>query len=196
MASDGSILLGMIRDSIASPTEAAERLLALRPSRLVILQAAVLVSVLDALLVGVLSGGAFTIPLPDGEAVLSPLLHAALLVGSLLISAGSLQVGGQILGGRGRYDESLLVVVWLEVLAIAIHLVELLAALVLPPLAPILALVGLALLLWCLVHFTRALHGFSGYGRTVLALLLGAVAIGIALSALLGFFGFGGSPDV
>ncbi|MBP1804237.1 YIP1 family protein [Rubellimicrobium aerolatum] len=196
MASDGSILLSLIRDSIATPREAAGRLLALRPPLGVVLEAAVLVSVLDALLVGVLSGGAFAIPLPEGQMVLSPLMHAALLAASLLISAGALQVGGQLLGGRGRFDQALLVVVWLEVVAIAIQLVELAAALLLAPLAPLLALAGLALLLWCVVHFTRALHGFSGYGRTLLALLLGAFAIGIALSALLGLFGFGGPADV
>ncbi len=196
MASDGSNLLLMIRDSVASPREAAERLLAMRPTLAVVMQSAVLVSAIDALVLGVLAGGAFTIPMAEGDVVLSPLAHALALVASLLLSAGALQVGGQILGGRGRFHQALLVVVWLEVVAIVVQLVQVMAALLVPPLAPLLGLAGLAVLLWCLVHFTRVLHGFPGLGRTLMALLLGALAVGIALSTVLAFLGFGGPPDV
>lgn len=186
----------MMRDSVAAPGDAAERLLSLRPSLGVVLQGAVLVSALDALLVGMLAGGTFSIPTAEGELVLSPLMHAATLVASLLLSAGALQVGGQILGGVGRFSQSLLVAVWIEVIAIAVQLVQIVAGLLLPPLAPVLALAGLGILIWCLVHFTRTLHGFQGLGRAVVALLLGAVIVGIALSSLLVFLGFGGPPDV
>jgi hypothetical protein len=51
-------------------------------------------------------------------------------------------------------------------------------------------------LLWCLVHFIRALHGFARLGRAVAALVIGAVAVGLVLSLLLGALGFGAAPDV
>lgn len=186
----------MIRDSIATPGEAAQALLALRPRPSRIIEAAILVSVLDALIVGVLSGGAFTVPLPEGEVTLGPLAHAALLAASFFLSACALQVGGQVLGGRGRFAQSLLVVVWLEVIAVAIQVVQLAVGLLLPPLAPILGLAGLLVLLWCLVHFTRALHGFAGLGRAIMAILLGAVAMLVGLSLLLGFLGIGAPSNV
>jgi hypothetical protein len=71
------------------------------------------------------------------------------------------------------------------------------AALLLPPLAPVVGLVGLAILVWCFLHFTRVLHGFDGYGRTFAALLLAAALIGISLSLLLALvLGFTVAPDV
>lgn len=186
----------MIRDSVADPQETADRLLSLRPASGVILQAAVLVSVLDALILGLLGGGALIVPMPDGEVVLSPFMLAAFFFGWLILSAGGLQVGGQMLGGKGRLQESLLVVVWLAVIKTAIDVATLLAALVVPPLAGILGFLGLGVLIWCVVHFARALHGFAGYGRTIGALLLGAVIVVFGISALLAMLGFGGPPDV
>jgi hypothetical protein len=186
----------MIRDSVAEPQETADRLLALRPATAVVIQAAVLVSVLDALILGLLGGGASTMPTPAGEMTLSPFAHAAVLLASLALSAGALQVGGRMLGGKGRFEEALLLVVWLEVVSIAVQAITLVAALILPPLAGLLGLLGVAILLWCLVHFNRALHGFAGLGRTIAALLLGAVVVVLGLSALLAVLGFGGPPDV
>ncbi len=186
----------MLRDSVATPSEAAERLLAMRPRTRTIAEAAVLVSVLDSLLLGFLAGGTFVFPLPSGGIALPPILHAALLLASLVLSASAIQVGGRLLGGQGRLPEALLVVVWLEVLAIAIELVLVVASVLLPPFAGLLGLAGLAVLLWSLVHFTRALHGFSGLGRTIMSLLIGALVIGLALSAILGLFGFEVGPDV
>jgi hypothetical protein len=186
----------MIRDSVAEPQETADRLLALRPRTQVVLEGALLVSVVDALLLGVLGGGMAVMPTPQGEMAFSPFAHTAVLLASLILSAGALQVGGQMLGGKGRFAEALLLVVWLEVLAIVIQAVTLLAALVVPPLAGVLGLLGLAVLIWCVVHFARALHGFAGYARTIGALLLGGVVVVVGVSLLLAMLGFGGSPDV
>ncbi|WP_210529762.1 YIP1 family protein [Rubellimicrobium arenae] len=196
MASSDTNLLVLIRDSLAAPGEVASRLLSLRPGLAAVVQAAALVSILDALLLGALTGGAFVIPLPDGDVILDPFTHAALLGASLLISAVALFVGGRVLGGRGQFEQALLVVAWLELLAIVIQVAQLLFSILLPPVAPILALAGLFLLIWCVVQFTRVLHGFGGFGRTILALLLGAIVVGIALTILMSVVGFGGSSDV
>jgi hypothetical protein len=152
------------------------------------------VSVLDALLLGLLAGGRFVLPLPSGDVLVPPLAHAAVLLASLVLTASAIQIGGRFLGGQGRFSEALLVVVWMEVLALGTEIVLLAASLLLPPLTGILGIAGLAVLLWCLVHFIRALHGFAGLGRAVAALLIGAVAVGLALSLLLGAFGV--APDV
>lgn len=189
-------LISMLRDSVAEPRLTADRLLAMRPPMGVVIQAAILVAVLDALVLGILGGGSFVMPTPDGEVSFSPLAHAGVLLASLVLSAGALQVGGQMLGGKGRFEQALLLVVWLEVLAIAIQIVTLLASLILPPFAGVLGLLGLAILLWCVVHFARALHGFDGYGRTIAALLLGGVVVVVGMSLVLAMLGFGGSPDV
>ena len=189
-------LLSMIRSSVVEPQEAADRLLALRPATGVILQAAILVSVLDALILGFLGGCALAMPTPGGEVMLAPFAHAAVLLASLTLSAGALQVGGRMLGGRGRFEEALLLVVWLEVVSITVQAVTLVATLILPPLGGITALLGLAVLLWCLVQFARVLHGFASLWRTVAGLLLGAVVMILGISVVLAVLGFGGPSDV
>jgi hypothetical protein len=186
----------MLRDSVATPAEAAERLMALRPTTRTVVEAAVLVSILDSLLLGFLSGGEFVVPLPSGTVAVPPIAHTALLLASLVLSASAIQVGGRLLGGQGRLPEALLLVVWLEVLAIAIQLVLVILGVLLPPVAGVLGIAGLAVLVWCLVHFTRALHGFRGLGRTFMSLLVGALVIGVALAIVLGFLGPGVSSDV
>lgn len=196
MASSGPRLLGMIRDSIADPREAARVLLALQPPPGRVIEAAILVAVLDALIVGLLTSGALRVPLPQGELTLAPLAHAGLLAVSFVLSAGALQAGGRVLGGKGSFGQSLLVVVWLEVIAIALQVVQVAAALLVPPLVPFLGLAGLLVLFWCLVHFARVLHGFGGYGVTILAILLGSVLLVLGLTLTLGLLGIGVPANV
>jgi hypothetical protein len=188
----------MMRESLVAPDLAAGRLLAFRPAPGVVLQGAVLVSAVNALLWGALTGGqGLALPLPQGDVLnLLPLAHAAMIFATLVLAAGAVQVGGAILGGRGRLSEALLLMVWLEVLAVAIELVLLVASLLLPALAPFLGVAGIGVLLWCTVNFTRALHGFAGLGRSIAALLLGGLLVGLGLSVLLGLLGFGGPADV
>lgn len=189
-----SSLLTMLRDSVAEPRLTADRLLAMRPPIAVVVQAAVLMSVLDALTAGLLGGGFVVLPAIEGELLVSPFQYAGLLLASLLAGAMSLQVSGRMLGGKGHFREALLLFVWLDVLLFAIQAVSLLVALVLPPFIGLLGLLSLAIFVWCLVHFTRALHGFGGYGRTFGALVLASVVFVIGMSSLLIFLGFGGPP--
>lgn len=182
-------LLALLRESITTPQKLAARLMrwGLPPGTVV--ELVVLLCVLDALLVGMVGGGRFVLPVSEDEMLtLGPLAHAVLLFVSLTLSAGAIQVAGQMLGGRGRLTEALLLMGWLEVVGLAIQVVQALILLLLPPLAGPAALAGLGIMLWCLVHFVRELHGFDGYGRTIATLLLALVALAIGLTLLLGPF--------
>ena len=198
MAPDMTGLLGMIRDSIATPRTAAEHILSLRPSPAELLMAVALVASLDAILAGLTGVGIIMIPAADGtmDRFLSPFAHAATLSALLLLFASAFQASGQVLGGRGRFSDSLLVVVWLEVVSLAIQAAQALVLLLVPPLAFVAAIGGAAILLWCLLHFMRALHGFQGLGRTILAIVLAALGAGLALSILLAILGIGAPTDV
>lgn len=198
MASEGSALLGMIRDSIVAPRSSAERVLALRPAPTELMLGVVLVATLDALLAGVTGVGVIIIP--DGAdglgQVLSPFAHAAMLAMLLLVFASAFQAGGQVLGGQGRFSESLLVVVWLEVVSLAIQVVQAFVMKLVPPLEMSAAIAGGLLLLWCLLNFMRALHRFTGLGRTIGAVLLASIGAALALSFLLALLGIGVPSDV
>jgi hypothetical protein len=198
MAPDMTGLLGMIRDSIATPRTAAERVLSLHPSSTELVMAVALVAALDAILAGLTGVGIILIPSADGtmEQFLPPFAHAAALVALLLLFAGAFQASGQVLGGRGRFSASLSIVVWLEVVSLAIQAAQALVLFLVPQLASFAAIGGAAILLWCLVHFMRALHGFQGLGRTILAILLASLGAALALSVLLAILGIGAPTDV
>ncbi|NAZ36836.1 YIP1 family protein [Rubellimicrobium sp. CFH 75288] len=182
-------LLPMLRESVVAPGATATRLLAWRLPLRTILEAMVLVAVIDAILAGLLGRGTPLLPGVDGDGVtIGPMVHALILIGSLILSAGAIQTGGQLLGGMGSFREALLLMTWLEVLSVMVQVVQLVASLILPPLAGLVGLAGLAVLLWCLVHFVRALHRFDGWGRTLGTLVLAMFAAAIAVSIVAGLF--------
>lgn len=185
-------LVALLRESLADPTEAFRALHALRLSRATLLEAAALLAILSALMASLLGANA---PIPvSGEAVtIGPVAWAVVFGLSMVISAWALGLAGRALGGTGDFDGALLVTVWLDVVALVTQVVTVAIGLVLPLAAPLLGVLGLALLLWCLLGFAKALHGFDGLGRTVAAILLAGLGawIGLTLvaSLLLGLTG-------
>lgn len=184
-------LAALIRDSVADPRDAARRLLALRLPLGTALEAVVLVSALGAILVAALGGGVVVLPGLDGGVVaLGPLVYALILVVSILVAAAALATAGRALGGRGTFDEALVVMAWMQVIAAIVSLAQIILFLLLPVAAPVVMAAGFAILLWCGVNFVRVLHGFAGWGRAAgtigLALLGVAMALVVVAMLLLG----------
>lgn len=88
---------------------------------------------------------------------------------------------GRAFGGHGNFADALLIVVWLQLLTLALQLLQLVATLVAPPLAGIIGLGGLALFLWLMTAFVAELHGFRSRGRVFLGLVLTALGTGLIL---------------
>ena len=110
-----------------------------------------------------------------------------------LILAGSVVVVfgvGRNFGGRGSLPDTLLVVVWLQLIMVAVQLVQLLALVVSPPLAGLLNLGGLVLFFWLFSSFVAELHGFASrwavFGTTLATGFGIAVLIAIAFVLILG----------
>lgn len=188
-------MLPLVRQSLTNPRDTALRLLAAEPPAAVGLQGVVLVTALGGLLVGVLSGGRLELPMGQGVVALSPLAYAAVLLLTLALGSVALASAGRALGGTGTVAGALALVAWLQGIDLALQVVGITAAILVPPLAPLVALGGLAALLWCLLGFVQALHGF-GPGRALGTILLAALGLGVTLAALLGFLGLGATPDV
>lgn len=187
-------LLAMLRASVSSPGQVAERLLALRPRPGVLAEAVLLVAILDVLVAAPL-GTTMAMPGQSGEVAIGPFAQVALFAAVTLLSASSIQVGGRVLGGQGTFRDALVLGTWLQVIALAFQAVVVALALVAPPLAGVASLVALGVVLWCTLHFVRALHRFDGLGRALVALLLGALLVGLALSVLLVALGLGPAAD-
>ena len=56
-------------------------------------------------------------------------------------------------GGTGRFEEALTLVVWLQFIFICVQILQLLAVLVVPPVAGLITLLAVGLFFWLLVNF-------------------------------------------
>lgn len=185
-----SYLTDLLRLSLRAPADAATRLLGGLPGPAAIWQALVLVICVSVVLTALIQGAMPMMPIhAEGAFGLSPFGYAGLLGASLVLLAAGVTATGRILGGAGRFGPALALIVWLEVLAMALRLVQGVLILVLPPLAGLVGLAGLVWLFWCLARFVQVLHGFRGVGRATVALFLAFIAIGTALALLLALTG-------
>lgn len=187
-------MLGLVRDSLHTPREAALRLIGLGLPVHVALQALGLVAAVSGLLIGVLSGGRLEIVTPDGALVLSPIGYAVTLFVTLTLGGLALASAGRALGGRGTAAGALAVVAWLQVVDLVVQAAVLLVAALVPPLAGPAALAALGVLLWCLLGFVQSLHGV-GPGRALGIMLLAAFGLGVALAIVVGALGLGVPAD-
>jgi hypothetical protein len=194
-------LLRMLVLTLRDPGQAARQLISLNLSRIVLWQALALVTVVSVIVTALAPEAAMqTITTGEQETVLvTPLAFAAIMGSLLVILVFALYHSGLSLGGTGTFPATLVLVVWLEVLATAVRSVLSLALIVSPVIAGILSLGALAVLLRTLVSFIDVLHGFQSFGKALMTLVLAAVGAFFGLSLILTVISLvltGGSADV
>lgn len=92
---------------------------------------------------------------------------------------------GRAFGGHGSFADSLLVVVWLQLLLLAVQVLQLLLTALAPPLAGIVGLIGFGLFLWLMTTFIAELHGFRSRGLVFLGMVLTALGTGFTLGVVM-----------
>ncbi len=112
----------------------------------------------------------------------------AILFVILVVIAYSIWIVGRFFGGRGTLAEALLIVAWLQFVMIVVQLGQLVAMLLLPPLAALILLAGFILFFWLLTNFVAVVHGFQSRILVFLMMLVTAFVLaflaGIVLSVL------------
>lgn len=88
---------------------------------------------------------------------------------------------GRAFGGRGSFADSLLVVVWLQVLMLVVQALQLVTGILLPPLGGLIGLASFVLFLWLMTCFVAELHGFASRGKVFLGMVVTAFAAGMVL---------------
>lgn len=170
-------LLPLARLSLTDPERAADALLRLPlpvQARWHLLILAVLAGVVLAYLPPVLTA-------PPGFAP-SPFLAAGVQLSLHVATIFLITVVGQRLGGRGRFEDALFLVGWLQLLMAGFQALQLLILFVMPPLAVLVAMASVAAFLWILTGFVRQLHGFASRGAVLLGIIAGGFALGFALA--------------
>ncbi|MBL9051445.1 MAG: YIP1 family protein [Tabrizicola sp.] len=148
-----------------------------------------LVAVLSAVLAS-LQLGLTDQPLDPFSAFMlaSPFRAAAFQWFFLALSVVLIHRVGRAFGGQGSFADALLVVVWLQLLTLALQVLQLVATLVAPFLVGIIGIGGFVLFVWLMTAFIAELHGFASRGLVFLGMILTALATGLILGIALIFF--------
>lgn len=185
-----ALVTDLVMETLRSPREAARRIIALDPPMEARWIGLLLVSVL-ALLETRLGG--LVLPLDDQPPIFAlaadPVLGVPFQVLSQLVIAIAIAGIGRIFGGTGSFADALLLIVWLEFMLVLAQAVQLVALVLVPPVGMLIAFVAIGLLIWLLVQFTAALHGFTNLALVVLGMVVSFLVIITILSMVLIMFG-------
>ncbi len=180
-------LLGMAWRTVKNPREGATEVLALGVPREALWSALALVVVLSILFAHVtalLVTGDTGTGMPVGPAA-TGFIQLALLV----IMVFAVFWIGRAMGGRGSFEESILLVAWLQFIMVCLQVLQAAVLILLAPLAGLIGLLGIALFLWLLTNFVAVLHGFPSLIKVFLMILVSAFGIAFGLSLILTLIG-------
>jgi hypothetical protein len=178
--------LSLAWQSVTNPRDVARILLSTRLGGEALMTAFALVVVLNGLIYAmtrlVAPGGA--------EVVAGPMSFMALQAATLGVSILMLTLAGRGLGGTGGYAAVALMMIWLQALRVVAQVGILLLLLAAPALGGIAVLLVSALGVWIAVHFIDEAHALQNLFKSLMVLIVGVVAMAIALSIVLAMAGF------
>lgn len=187
-------LLQLARDTVASPREGARQILAINAPMGARWTALLLMAVGSAIFTHL----SFALMPPAGRemmggAMASPFRTAILQATVLMIGVHLIHRVGRARGGYGTLPQAVSLMAWLQFVLLCLQGVQLVAQLILPPLADMIGLFGLFLFFWLLTHFVAEMHGFESLGATFAGILGTLVVLAMVLGLLLGLLV--GSPQ-
>ncbi|KPQ18510.1 MAG: Yip1 domain membrane protein [Rhodobacteraceae bacterium HLUCCO18] len=189
-------LLRLARDTVSNPREGANTVLSFAPERQALWLMFVLVIVLSLLLrefVAVFAGFPMDGPI-TGPMQGSTLALGLVMAGFLYLTMHAVHRIGQFFGGTGSFEETALLVIWLQFILICLQVIQIATLFILPPVAGLITIVAIALYVWLLVNFIAVLHGFTSLGMVFVATLLSGFALLFAFSLVLTLLGLGVAP--
>ena len=124
-------------------------------------------------------------PPPEGTTPHLSGFVAGLMVGaSVFITTGIVLLAGRLFGSRAEAPDAMLLVLWLELLSVAVQAALLVVTFVLPAAGLGLSLLYLFLFIWLLSSFTAELHGLDSAARGFVGLAAATLALGFALALM------------
>ena len=182
-------IMVLIRLTFADPKATARHLIAMNPPAQARWLGLALVAVLTVLTMRLT---VLLLPTdemsPVGMALRNPLSGFAIQVGSILLVAAAMTGAGRVFGGRGQFQDALLLMIWTEFLLAIIACVQLVLLMVAPFAGVVLAFLAVGLFAWLIVQFAAALHGFTNLWAVLAGMIatffLLAVVTALALALL------------
>lgn len=182
----GDRIRALAQLTLQNPRQAARVLLAEGVPMRARTAGLLLVAVVSALLAS-LQVGLTPQPLDPLSAFMlaSPIRAAIVQWLFLALSVVLVHQVGRAFGGRGSFPDALLIVVWLQLLMLALQVLQLVVTFFSPALAGLIGLAGFGVFLWLMTTFIAELHGFTSRGLVFLGMVLSCLAAGFVLGILL-----------
>ena len=115
----------------------------------------------------------------------APFLYTVILGSGLVILVFSFYWGGRAIGGRGRFDDVLLSVGWLQYMRFAVQLVSLGFILLFPGFALVFVLGAGLYAIWVVLNFINVVHEFNSLGKAVMLVLITMLGMTVGMTLLL-----------
>lgn len=174
--------------SVRDPARAAQLLMAMALPRQALWLGLGLAAVLNTLLFSV-SNLAFPGPGPLPGLFEGPVTYLVLVGGGLLATVVAVHRVGLLMGGRGSFDQVLVLMVWMQALRVLVQAAALLLMLSIPLLSAILVMGASLYGVFIFLHFINQAHGLGSLGRAAMVLVGSVLAIAVVLALLLTLIG-------
>lgn len=191
----------LLRETIVEPRGAARRLMEMRLDLRTVWMAFALVMVLGTAL-GLLMRMVFPVPreLLDQMPLLrlqdQPLIAGAVQSIFLIAIAWAMAAIGRRFGGDGRFDQTLLLVSWMEFTLMMVQVVQIFATLLFPPVATLIGFAGFGLFFMLLTVFSAEANGFTSLPLVFLGVLASLLLAALVAAVFFVFFGLMPIPEV
>ncbi|MFN7223566.1 MAG: YIP1 family protein [Paracoccaceae bacterium] len=120
------------------------------------------------------------------EGAMSSPFTSTLMQGVLmLVSVFAIHYIGRWRGGSGRFEDALILMVWLQFILLILQVVQIVVQVLIPPAAILVGYASVGVFLWLLSNFVAELHGFSSVLKTFFGVVLALIATGFLLAILL-----------
>lgn len=185
------VLIAAARYTLQNPRAGARSILSLGLTTGQAMVALVLMAVLSTLLTAI---SFLLVPLPpeaQGQMLFANPLELAVMQ-AVVLSLGALLIDlvGRRFGGRGNLAGAVALIAWTEFILSLMQVAQIVALLVMPPLAEVIGFMGLGVFLWLLTQFVTELHGFSNpwkvFGGLMATVLLVSFAVALVLVGVVG----------
>ena len=181
-----STLLSLARFTVQNPREGARMVMRANLPMTARWVALALMAVVSAILAHV----AFALIPADAQqamvgAMASPVTSALMQGGLMLGAVFVIHFVGRWRGGNGRFEDALILMIWLQFILLILQVAQIVTQVVLPPASVLVGYASVAIFLWLLSNFVAELHGFKSVLLTFLGVLLTLLAVGFILALLL-----------
>lgn len=118
-------------------------------------------------------------------AMSSPLTSAVMQGGLMLAAVFVIHWVGRWRGGTGRFEDALILMIWLQFILLILQVVQIVSQVLLPPASVLVGYASVGVFLWLLSNFVAELHGFKSVLLTFLGVLLTLLAVGFILALVM-----------